>query len=417
MLETTIGAAGLVVAVVAAILAWSPQRLASREHSVATFLRIRRHVKSRRAELAEQCIEQQAEYRADDSLALLTKPGWIPMQPLPLDAVKLTLREALPQEQLHQARADLRRYWPREASKGRLETYAAAVEALDRPGTWFNGPSYRLLEVTPPPTDSPDAGPCLTFALGHYFDGLDTTEALAYEEALLDLRGIDDPLHGRYRRSLGGPFRLGGRAALPGVSALTVRTEGDDAFFFMHRRDGDGVAVAMDTTHVVPAGEFQPHVNVLPVWQSDLDLWRTTMREYAEEFLGAPDATGDGGVTLDYAHDAPYADFERALRDGKVRVRFLGLGMDPLTWKPEICLACVWDAEVFDRIFASMGQRNEEGTLVVGSRARSGYRGIRFTEENVLGYASHKETLPAGRACLALAWRWRRELGLSGSDR
>ena len=116
-------------------------------------------------------------------LAVLTRPGWIPARPLPLAAVKLVLREALPQEQLHRARADLRRHWPREAGKGRLETYAAAVEALDRPGIWFNGPSYRLLEVTPPPADQPDAGPGLTLARGRYFDGVDTSEVHACRDA------------------------------------------------------------------------------------------------------------------------------------------------------------------------------------------------------------------------------------------
>ncbi|MGW3419716.1 hypothetical protein [Streptomyces phaeochromogenes] len=75
-------------------------------------------------------------------------------------------------------------------------------------------------------------------------------------------------------------------------------------------------------------------------------------------------------------------DFEQALREGRVRVRFPGIGLDPLVWKPEILLVCVWDAEAFERIFTSMGQRNEEG---------------------VLGYASHKDTLPSGRACLAPA--------------
>lgn len=74
-----------------------------------------------------------------------------------------------------------------------------------------------------------------------------------------------------------------------------------------------------------------------------LDLWRSTMREYAEEFLGAADATGDGGVTIDCSRDAPFP----------------------------------------------------------------------FTEESVLGYAEHPGTLPAGRACLKLAWRWRHELGLA----
>ncbi|MFI5814070.1 hypothetical protein ACIA7S_24355 [Streptomyces sp. NPDC051643] len=73
---------------------------------------------------------------------------------------------------------------------------------------------------------------------------------------------------------------------------------------------------------------------------------------------------------------------------------------------------CVWDAAAFDEIFAGMGEHNEEGVLVVGARAGDGYRGVPFTAENVLGYAGHPTTLPAGRACLTLAWRWRHELGL-----
>ncbi|MFD7506017.1 hypothetical protein [Streptomyces sp. NPDC059850] len=411
-LETAIGAVGLLVAIVAAALAWAPQRLASRERGTAQFTGARRHLKAERAQLTALCVARQAEHRADGELALLTRPGWVPDRPLPLDAVRMTLREARPRERPDVRRKELLRYWPRDTGGRRLESYAAAIEALDRPGVWFNGPSYRLLDVSPP-VDRPGEGLALDFTLGRYFDGLDTTESLAYEEALRHLRAGGPgarPLGGPYRRALADPFALDRRSALPGVSALTIRVEGDDPYFFLHRREAGKVAVAMDTTHVAPAGEFQPHADVLPVWQSDLDLWRTTMREYAEEFLGAPDATGSGGVTLDYAHDTPYARFEEALRTGQVRVRFLGLGLDPLTWKPEFCLVCVWDAAAFDEIFAAMGDRNEEGVLVVGTRAQEGYRGIPFTEDNVLGYAAHEETLPAGRACLTLAWRWRQQL-------
>ena len=417
-LETAIGAAGLLVAIVAAALAWAPQRMASRERSAALFAEARRHLKAQRAQLSAACVAHQAEHRADQGLVLLTRPGWVPDRPLHLDTVRMTLREARPEERLTVRRKELLRYWPRDTGARHLESYSAAIEAFDRPGVWFNGPSYRLLEVTSPPADRPGDGVSLDFTLGHYFDGLDTTESLAYEEALRHLKGGAAgarPLSGPYRRALKDPFALDRRSALPGVSALTIRVEGDDPYFFLHRREAGKVAVAMGTTHVAPAGEFQPHADVLPVRQSDLDLWRTTMREYAEEFLGAADATGSGGVTLDYAHDAPYARFEEALRTGQVRVRFLGLGLDPLTWKPEVCLVCVWDAAAFDEIFAAMGDRNEEGVLVVGTRAREGYRGIPFTEDNVLGYAAHEDTLPAGRACLTLAWRWRREL-LGGAE-
>lgn len=63
-------------------------------------------------------------------------------------------------------------------------------------------------------------------------------------------------------------------------------------------------------------------------------------------------------------------------------------------------------------MFAAMGERNEEGVLVVGERGAAGYEGLPFSEENVLGYARHPQTLSAGRACLLLAWKWRAELGI-----
>ncbi|WP_406006665.1 hypothetical protein OG440_11030 [Streptomyces sp. NBC_00637] len=412
-MEAVIGIAGLLVAIAAALLAVAPQRAARQEQSLALFVRVRSHLKDHRAELSTACADGQREHRADEELVLLTRPGWIPPRPLPLEAVRMSLREVRPYERLDGRAGQLDRYWPYRSGAGRWESYSAAIESVDRPAVWFNGPSYRLLEVVPPPSDRPEAGLDLTFTLGRYFDHLDTTEALVYEEALRAVQGAARPLHGPYRRSLGDPFALDRRCALPGVSTLTIRVEDGAAYFFMHHREAGKVAVAMNTTHVVPAGEFQPHADVLPVWRSDLDLWRNTMREYAEEFLGAADAAGDGGVTIDYARDAPFSRFERALEERRARVRFLGLGFDPLGWKPEICLVCVWDAATFDEVFASMVERNDEGVLVVGTRAAAGYRGIPFTEESVLGYAEHAGTLPAGRACLKLAWRWRHELGLA----
>ena len=79
----------------------------------------------------------------------------------------------------------------------------------------------------------------------------------------------------------------------------------------------------MNTTHVVPAGEFQPQSDSLPVWTSDLNLWYTAMREYAEEFLGVAEASGDTGVSIDYGKDEPYAHFDRALLAGHAKLRFL----------------------------------------------------------------------------------------------
>jgi hypothetical protein len=202
------------------------------------------------------------------------------------------------------------------------------------------------------------------------------------------------------------------RAALPGISTLTIRCSDSGAFFFMHRRDPSKVAVAMNATNVAPAWEFQPHDDVLPVWRTDLSIWNNVMREYAEEFLGLPEAGGQGGSVIDYDHQEPYRRFVRALREGAATIRFLGIGLDPLTWKPEICVVCLWKDKTFDRIFADMVEVNEEGVLIVGRRARQGYQGLEFNEANVTEYSSAASTFPPGRVCLTLAWRWREILGI-----
>ncbi|MFE0627434.1 hypothetical protein ACFW3D_10715 [Streptomyces sp. NPDC058864] len=393
---TLTAVAGLPLAALAAYLAWEPQRTVRRQRAADRFVEVRRHLKEHRAELAEAGLA--AHPTRDRDLTLLTAPGWIPAEPLPAARVRLGLRpEPEPGKgEFEVARRRLRGYWPRG------DGFASAVGEYDRPAMWFNGPGYRLTGVTP------EQGTlALEFALAGYFDSYDTAEPLAYEAALRHRDG-DDPMTGRYRRWLRDPFDLGRRCAQSGVSTLTVRVDGDRAYFFLHRRDAQGVATAMNTTHVVPAGEFQPHVDVLPVWHSDLDLWHNTMREYAEEFLGAPDAGGVGGATLDYDTDEPYASMNRAAREGRARFSFLGLGLDPLNWKPELLTVCVWEAATFDTVFGGMAERNEEGVIVVGH----GHQGLPFTEENVLGYARHPRTHSAGRACLHLAWRRRAALGI-----
>jgi agmatine/peptidylarginine deiminase len=65
----------------------------------------------------------------------------------------------------------------------------------------------------------------------------------------------------------------------------------------------------MNATGVVPGGEFQPHNDILPVWRTDLDLWRNVMREYAEEFLGFQESMGRGGAIINYENDEPYRQF------------------------------------------------------------------------------------------------------------
>jgi hypothetical protein len=396
--------------VVGVIAAYQGLKSAIIKRGTSRFCAVRQYLSDHVADLVQIAESAQQDLRPDAELPLLTRPGWIPLKPTPLGDVTLCLRETRPDESLDPARHNSSRYWPRRPD-GRMDSYSQAIGELAAPKLWFNGPSYRLLEVLSPGADAATGGLRLAFAKGSYFDGIDTAEPLSYELALRHSRELPHVWPGPYRRWLSDAFDLRRRCALPGIDTLTLRVEKTRTTFFLHSRDATEVA-SMNTTHVVPAGEFQPHSIDAAVWFSDLNIWHTIMREYAEEFLGAPDAAMIQGKTIDFDRDAPYAEFSKALRDGQMKVYLLGIGLEPMTWKPEICTACVWGAASFDRIFGHMLEKNEEGILIVGHRDHGHFQGIEFDRDNVALNARRPEMDPAGRACLTLAWRWRSELGL-----
>lgn len=160
---------------------------------------------------------------------------------------------------------------------------------------------------------------------------------------------------------------------------------------------------------LIPAGEFAPSDVSSEAFVNDLDIWRNIMREFAEELLGADDAQGQGGRWIDYGAISPYQDLERARSNGKLRIKVLGLGIDPLVWKPELLTVCLIDSEEFDAIFAPVPTRNEEGTILMGN----GRDGLPFTARTVARYCAEGSISPNAKATLQLAWRFRAELGLS----
>jgi hypothetical protein len=120
-----------------------------------------------------------------------------------------------------------------------------------------------------------------------------------------------------------------------GVSTLSLRVDRGSASFFMHERGSDSVGLAANTFHVLPAGEFQP-IDVSPVSiDRGLDLWSTMCREYAEELLGHQDSAGRSGWSIDWEAEQPYCSLNDARAKGSVVPWFLGIGFDPLSWKPE----------------------------------------------------------------------------------
>ncbi|MEU1891332.1 hypothetical protein [Streptomyces pristinaespiralis] len=55
-----------------------------------------------------------------------------------------------------------------------------------------------------------------------------------------------------------------------------------------------------ETYGPLPGGMIQPASLSPLAHRRDLSLWRVIMREYNEELLGAPEATGDTGTEVDY---------------------------------------------------------------------------------------------------------------------
>jgi hypothetical protein len=282
-------------------------------------------------------------------------------------------------------------------------TYSEAVRRIAGMSHFFNGTIYRPIEI-----DVGEAYRRIRVNEAKYFDYLDTSEVLAYQAAVEDRHGRGHRRARRYRDDLGSPFDLTNRVASLGVLTLTIRLGSPYHTFFLHRRDPTKVVVGSELFQVVPAGEYTPSDISREAVRDDLDLWRNIAREYAEEMLGREDAQGTGGKSIDFDDASPFRELAQARRDGNLSVRALGIGIDPLSWKPELLTVAIFGSDVFDVVFKDIVLRSDEGTLIV----REGV-GLPFTKETIDDYATSRSTRPGAQACLTLAWRHRRTLGLA----
>lgn len=377
------------------------------EQGSGKFCRVFDHVReqtSRLNLLALSAVE--SEWKAD-GLPMLIRPGWILAEPSPLESIRLTLLEAWTDgEQLATTRRRAGRIMPIRSDGSRYLGYSHALAELGEMVHLYNGSTYRPLEVK-----VEDGELEIVFTLGRYFDHLDTSTLLAFEAAARDLAGKRRILDGSYRRYLGDPFNLRRRATGLGVSTLTVRRGDNGCGFYMHRRDGRYVVEGMESIHIIPAGEFTPSDVGLQAQSEDFDLWRNIMREYAEEFLDVEEAYGRGGRTIDYVNQSPFKELNDARRSGRLEVYVLGIGLDPLDWKPGIFTICIFESNAFDGILAKMVAQGKEGTILVGTRGE----GIPFNSESVRLYADNPNTVNAAAVCLKLAWQHRGALGLDCS--
>lgn len=343
---------------------------------------------------------------AADGLPVLSRPGWIPTVPRHLDRTEIRWEETDPSVVVRSCRLHSSHLLPDGPDGAPFPSYSDAIAALDTAaGTaFFDGPSFRLLDLIPP--DGADDPFRFRFGRCGYFDAVDTTDVLGLEAAA---RLLDGPATATtYRDWLGDPFDLSLRCAVPGISTLTVCRSPTGPSFFMHRRSPSTVASSAGALHVVPAGEFQPVGGDPTSAPAQCDLWTNVRREFSEELLGVAEDPGPTAGAADPS-GAPDAALERLQASGEATPWILGCALDPVTWKPEVLTALVLSARAADQLFRTVPTHNEEGTVLAGD----GGHGLVLDEATVRAVVDDPATVAVGRACLTLAWRHRHHLGLA----
>lgn len=160
------------------------------------WIEVRRRLNASRDELGLVANGLYPEATRVGSTSLLTRPGWIPEAPVPLENIRLEWLSNPDPPVVAE---------PTEGLPRGFRTYAEAMEVLAAPRVFENRPCYRLLDVELP---------LLSFGPAMYFDGVNVGEAAAHELAA----GMDGlPL----RERVGDPTDLTRRAALPAITTVT----------------------------------------------------------------------------------------------------------------------------------------------------------------------------------------------------
>jgi hypothetical protein len=329
----------------------------------------------------------------------------------PIDLGKVSIELTHPPDPIVTGRhEETLRVRPLSSSGKPYESYHRAMRDLDRPRLFENRICYRLQDAR----FSPEQG---NLSLGYmrYFDMIDVGEALAHELAVTALGSDGKPirfspeqLRGQlhFRRFAGDPFDLNAYPLLFSISTLTIRRSRARSTFVLLRRGVHKVAIAGGMLSVMPTGVFQP-ASITPNHHADdFNMWHNMMREYSEEFLGNPEHDGDGDP-IDYANQEPFRSLDKARYEGRIKVHYLGTGIDALNFVGDALTVAVFDADTFDDIFRDMVEFNEEGTVEKDGKT---FENFVFDESTIERLLSTEAMAPSGAACLTLARQHRAAL-------
>ena len=209
------------------------------------------------------------------------------------------------------------------------------------------------------------------------------------------------------RKALFDPFDLRRRALLLSINTLTIRLDRAGASIVLHHRGAENVATSGGVIGVMPAGVFQPSGVRNVDHAADFDLWRNIMREYSEEFLGNPEHDGDG-PEADYGSE-PFHSLDAARRAGRIKVWCFGIGVGALDLWGAVETVAVFDAGVFDEVFAGLVRVNDEGAVLRIGRAQPTPL-IPFTREVIDELLATGRLAPETAFSLDAAWRHRDQL-------
>ena len=287
----------------------------------------------------------------------------------------------------------------------RYASYSDALAQLTG-RTFENRQTYRLRYG-----DLRPIAPTLRFGLGTYFDHLDIGEACAHEFAAGQL-GLLDPAEQPIRATVGDPCDPDRRPTNLAISTLTLRLDRNtgEATFLLHRRDPEKVGHAAGLYQVLPTGVFQAAGEARWNLLNDFSLWRSMVREYAEEFLGESEDYGAERAPIDYDAWPFAARMKQGLDRGDIRAYVLGMGVDPLTFATDLLTVVVIDAELYDELFAGTVATNEEGEVVSSLDGSSTPHGVPFKQDVVDRFVRDEPMQAAGAALLWSAWKERRLL-------
>jgi hypothetical protein len=379
----------------------------SQEH----WLRARGFLNTGRHELARSAQDLYPAARRVAGTPLVARPEWLAETPVPLDQVTLSWRPDAPGPGVDGTGPQSAAVRPLREAGNRFGCYADALGALRRPGLFENRTCYRLLEAA-----ASSGAASLGFGPARYFDAINTGEAVAHEYAAATLAAdgsppamTDLPL----RSVIGDPTDLARRPVVVAICTLVLRADRAGAAMILHWRDPARVASGGGMYQVAPVGVFQPSHDAEWNQANDFSLWRCIVRELSEELLGAGEDYRSDVAPIDYGRWPLHAELAAARRAGRLRVYWLGLGVDPLTLAADMMSVAVLDADLFDATFSGLVGANDEGRLVTGDDAAGAAVGVPFKAPNIERFTSAEPMQPAGAALLRIAWE-HRDLLLAG---